>query len=215
MVTPNLSATNGSLTVPVTSLGDFALVAGDAGSTVIVPAAGQPLSGVSMVNLPAGASASGSLNPPSISPSGGTATATLGVQSSVPLPSGTVIQANVQENYSLASGKKISPARRMEDIILYQYAAPSGAAAVATFPVTPSQTFTAATFSSGNVHMDIVSGRESVRGEIGGSDAVTVTGGDATLSVPAGSLPQNTAIAVSPESIDAFLPIHIFACSIG
>jgi len=63
MVTPNLAATNGSLSVAVPSIGDFALVVADAGSSApAIPAAGQPLSGVSMVSLPSGASASGRPN---------------------------------------------------------------------------------------------------------------------------------------------------------
>ena len=207
MVTPNLSDSAGTLSVPVPSVGDFALVSADAGNTsIVIPSVGQPLTGVSMVSLPAGATASGSLNPPSISPSGGTSVAALAVQSSIPLPSGTVIQANVQENYSLTSGKQLSSAKRMEDIILYQFAAPSGAAAEAIFPVTPSQTFAPDVFSSGDVHMDIVSGRESIRGQVGGSDAATVSGGDATITIAAGSLPQDTAIAVAPETVETFLP---------
>jgi RHS repeat-associated protein len=207
MVTPNLTAPNGSLSIPIPSIGDFALVIPDAGSTApSVPSAGQPLPGVSMVTLPTGSTASGSLNPPSISPTGGTSTATLGVQSSVPLPSGTVIQANVLESYSLASGQQLSDALRTEDILLYQYAAPAGSAAVASFPVTPSQTFQPELLSSGDVHLDILSGRESIRGSVGGSDAVTATGGNATLTIAAGSLPQDTAIAVAPEATDTFLP---------
>jgi hypothetical protein len=207
MVTPNLAAANGTLTVAVPSVGDFALVTADVGnSSIVVPSAGQALTGVPMVALPAGATASGSLNPPSVSPLGGTSAATLALQSSVPLPSGTVIQASVQETYNLTTGKQFSQPKRVEDLLVYQYAAPSGAAAVASFPITPSQTFQPEQFSSGNVHLDILSGRESVRGEVGGSDAVTVTGGDATLTVAAGSLSQDTAISVAPESVDGFLP---------
>lgn len=207
MVTPNLTASQNSLSVPIPSVGDFALVVADTGSGApAVPAAGQPLAGVPMVTLPAGASATGSLSPPSASPTGGTSTATLSVQSSVPLPSGTVIQANVEETYSLTSGKQLSSPRRTEDILLYQYSAPTGAAAVASFPVTPSQTFQPAQLASGDVHLDILSGRESIRGQVGGSDAATVTGGDATLTISAGSLPQDTAISVAPENLDTFLP---------
>ncbi len=207
MFTPNLGAVNGTLTIPIPSVGDFALVTPDVGnSAIVVPSSGQALAGVNMVALTAGSAATGSLNPLSVSPTGGTSVATLAVQSSVPLPSGTVIQANVQETYSLTSGKQLSDAKRTEDILLYQYSAPSGAAAVASFPVTPSQTFPLEQLSSGNVHLDILSGRESVRGQIGGSDAATVTGGDATLSIAAGSSPQDTAIAVTPEPVDGFLP---------
>jgi len=110
-----------------------------------------------------------------------------------------VIQANVQETYALTTGKKLSQAKRVEDIVLYQFSAPSGSAGVATFPVTPSQTFQPQQFSSGNVHLDILAGRESIRGVVGGSEAVSATGGDATLTVAAGSLPADTAIAVAPE----------------
>src|SRR4029077_20545775 len=95
---------------------------------------------------------------------------------------------------------------RFEDILLYQTPAPSGSTVAASFPVTPSQTFQVSQLSSGDVHMDILSGRESVRGQTGGSDAVAVQSGSATLTVAAGSLPQDTAIAVSPEAVDTTLP---------
>src|SRR4029077_12127286 len=95
---------------------------------------------------------------------------------------------------------------RFEDILLYQTPAPSGSTVAASFPVTPSQTFQPSQLSSGDVHLDILSGRESVRGQTGGSDPVAVTSGDATLTIAAGSLPQDTAIAVSPEGIDTFVP---------
>jgi RHS repeat-associated protein len=207
MVTPSLGAASGTLTIPVPSVGEYALVTPDSGNTSLtVPSSGQALMGVSMVALPAGAAATGALNPPSVSPTGGTSSATLTLQSSVPLPSGTVIQAKVQDRYSLASGKQLSQSPRLEDIILYQFAAPTGAAAAASFPVTPAQTFQPGKLASGDVHLDILSGRESVRGQVGGSDSASVTGGDATLTISAGSLPQDTAISVAPESVDTFLP---------
>jgi hypothetical protein len=207
MVTPNLGAVNGALTIPLASLGNYALVSTDIGNTTVAtPSAGQPLTGVTMVVLPASTTASGSLNPASVAPTGGTSAATLAVLSPTPLPSGTVIQANVTESYSLASGKQLSGQRRTEDILVYQAGAPSGATAAATFPVTPSETFQIGEVSAGNVHLDLLSGRESVRGQIGGNDAATVQGGDATLTVAAGSLPKNTAVSVSPEGLDNFLP---------
>lgn len=207
MVAPNLTAQNGSLALQIPSLGDFALIVPDAGgSGPAIPSPGQPLTSVAMVTLPSGAAATGSLNPPSVSPAGGTSQASLAVQSSVPLPSGTVIQASVQGSYKLNSGEQLADAKRSEDILVYQYSAPSGAAGVATFPVTPMQTFSADQFSSGDIHLDILSGRESIRGQVGGSDAVTVTGGGATLTVGANSLRQDTAISVASEPVDSFLP---------
>jgi hypothetical protein len=207
MVTANLGVVNGSLTIPLPSTGSFALVTADAGNASLqVPSAGQPLTGVAVVMLPANTTSSGSLNPPSISPTGGTSTATLAVQSPTPLPSGTVIQANVTDTYSLVSGKQLFDPARTEDILLYQFGAPAGSAGAATFPVTPLQTFTLGQLASGDVHLDILSGRESVRGHVGGSDAASVTGGDATLTIAAGSLTQDTAISVAPEGVDSFLP---------
>ena len=207
MVTPSLSNSSGSLSVPLPSTGDYALVAPDAGNANIqLPAAGQPLTGVPMVALPSAATGSGSLSPANIAPSGGTAMASLVVQSATPLPSGTVIRAEVTEKYTLTSGQLISEEPRYEDILLYQAPAPSDAALAATFPVTPSRTFQASQLVSGDVHLDILAGRESARGETGGSDAASVQSGDATLTVSAGSLPQDTVIAVNLEALDSFLP---------
>src|SRR5258706_9417227 len=159
-----------------------------------------------MVTLPTNTAGSGLLNPASVSPTGGTSLASLAIQSPTPLPSGTVIQANISERYTLLSGKQLSDELRTEDILLYQFGAPSGAAVSATFPVTPSQTFQMGQLSSGDVHLDILSGRESVRGQVGGSDALSTQGGGATLTVAAGSLRQDTAIAISSEAVDSFLP---------
>jgi hypothetical protein len=208
MVTPNLSGSSGSLTVSLPSVGDYALVVPDAGNAGIqIPPAGQPLTGVPMVALPTTATSSGSLSPGNIAPTGGTSMASLAVQSTTPLPSGTVIQSEVTEKYTLASGQLITDEPRFEDILLYQTPAPpSGSAVAATFPVTPSQTFQVSQLSSGDVHLDILSGRESVRGQTGGSDPVAVQSGGATLTVAAGSLPQDTAIAVNPEAVDTTLP---------
>src|SRR6185312_14638894 len=171
-----------------------------------VPEPGQPLAGVAMVALPLDAASSGSLSPPSLSPAGGTSMATLAVQSSIPLPSGTVIQADVTEAYTLTSGEQLSEPSRAEDLVLYAYPAAGGATLAATFPVTPSRSFQVSELQTGKVHLDILAGRESVRGETGGSGAVVVQEGDATLSVAAGSLPEDTAIDLTAESLAAFLP---------
>jgi hypothetical protein len=207
MVTPNLSPSSGALTVSIPSVGDYALVVPDAGNSGIqIPAVAQPLVGVSMVTLPTSATSSGSLSPANIAPTGGTSMASLGVQSSTSLPSGTVIQSQVTETYTLTSGQLLSEEPRYEDILLYQNPAPSSGAVGATFPVTPSQTFQPSQLTSGDVHLNILSGRESVRGATGGSDPVSVQSGDATLTVAAGSLSQDTAVAVTPETLDTFLP---------
>src|ERR1043166_4850979 len=125
-----------------------------------------------------------SLNPAMLPPAGGTATATLGVQSPSFTPSGTIIQANVLETFSLASGDKVSEETRSEDILLYNALAPANSTMGAKFPVTPSHQYTLTQLVTGKVHLDILAGREGVRGQPGGNDPLTLSDGTSTLSVP-------------------------------
>ncbi|HEX4965048.1 MAG TPA: Ig-like domain-containing protein [Thermoanaerobaculia bacterium] len=203
----DLSSADGTLSVSLPALGGYALIVADAVTPPHpIPEAGQPLEGLGMIALPADATSAGSLSPPSLSPAGGTSMATLTVQSSAPLPSGTVIQANVTEVYTLNSGEQLSEPARAEDLVLYGFPAPAGATLAATFPVTPSRSFQVSELQTGKVHLDILAGRENVRGETGGSGAVVVQEGDATLSVAAGSLPEDSAIDLTAEPLATFLP---------
>jgi hypothetical protein len=57
------------------------------------------------------------------------------------------------------------------------------------------------------VHLDILSGRESVRGTLGGNAPVTLQGGSVMLQVPGGSLPEDLALEIEEaESLSTFLP---------
>ena len=207
MVAPNLiPASDGTLAVNLPSTNSYALVVPDVGSSIIVPGPGQPLPGVAMVALAPDAASTGTLTPIALGPGGGTAQAILTVQSSTPAPSGTVIQSSLSEDYSLTSGDKIFEQSRSQDIVLYQFGAPTGSILAAQLPVTPSHTFQPAQLVSGEVILDILAGREGVRGQAGGSDAVVVQSGSITLTVAAGSLPQNTAISVTSAVLDSFLP---------
>lgn len=207
LVAAGLTSADGTLAASLPSPGGYALVVADETTPPLpIPEPGQPLTGVAMVALPLDAASSGSLSPVSLSPAGGTALATLAVQSSFPLPSGTVIQADVTEAYTLTSGEPLSAPARAEDLILYGFPAPAGATLAATFPVTPSRSFEVSELATGKVHLDILSGRESVRGGTGGRGAVVVQDGGATLSVAAGSLPEDTAIDLGAEPLAAFLP---------
>jgi hypothetical protein len=207
LVAGGLTSADGTLAASLPGPGGYALVVADAAAPPLpVPDPGQPLEGTGMVALPLDAVSSGSLSPPSLSPAGGTSMATLAVASSLPLPSGTVIQANVTEVYTPTAGDPISEPSRAEDLVLYGFPGAAGAALAATFPVTPSRSFQVADLQSGKVHLDILAGRESVRGETGGSGAVVVQDGDASLAVAAGSLPEDTAIDLTAEPLAAFLP---------
>jgi hypothetical protein len=94
-----LTVVSGSVEAALPSAGTYALVRADEG--VVVPPSGA-LTGVEMQELPATATSSGSVVPSSVAPTGQTAQGRLGVDSPTPLPSGTVVQAEVRETYSLA-----------------------------------------------------------------------------------------------------------------
>ncbi|HET7752212.1 MAG TPA: Ig-like domain-containing protein, partial [Terriglobales bacterium] len=207
LIASNLPSINGSCSFTVPAPGAYALVVPDTTTPPIpVPDPGSPLTGIPVQAIDPAASSSGSLNPAMLPPAGGTATATLGVQSPSFTPSGTIIQANVLETFSLASGDKVSEETRSEDILLYNALAPANSTMGAKFPVTPSHQYTLTQLVTGKVHLDILAGREGVRGQPGGNDPLTLSDGTSTLSVPGGALSQDTAISVQSTSLEDFVP---------
>ncbi|HEY2941643.1 MAG TPA: Ig-like domain-containing protein, partial [Vicinamibacteria bacterium] len=199
----------GSITVPLPGPGSFALVAADPGDPPIaIPGAGEVLEGVATVTLSATTTGAGSLDPAVIPPTGGTARGLVSVASPVALASGTVLQAVVTETYTLASGDVASEEKRLQDIVFYRApGCPPESSLCAAFPVTPSRTYTPTDLISGKVHVDVLTGRESARGAVAGSDAVTLEAGEARLAVPAGALAEDSALAVEvPEALSSFLP---------
>ena len=133
----------------------------------------------------------------SFRPTGGTAAGALTVTSPTPLPSGTVVSADVTETYTLATGVVASEDKRLIDIVLYRAGtAPVPPEAGTTSPgerraVGPlpdharARTFEAVDLTTGTVHLDILAGREGVRGSTGGSEAIQLRSGDAALAIPA------------------------------
>lgn len=207
LIASNLPSINGSCSFTVPAPGAYALVVPDTTTPPItIPDPGSPLTGIAVQAIDPAASSSGSLNPPMLSPAGGTATATLGVQSPNFAPSGTIIQANVLETFTLSSGDKVSEETRSEDILLYNALAPANSTMGAKFPVTPSRQYTLTQLVTGKVHLDILAGREGVRGQPGGNDPVNLSDGTSTLSVPGGALSQDTAISVQSTSLEDFVP---------
>jgi hypothetical protein len=208
MVASNLQVINGGLTVMLPAPASYALVVPDlVDPPIVIPAPGDPLTGINMQQLSPQASSSGALSPATLPPSGGTSTATLGVQSVTYVPSGTVIQANVSEKFSLRSGSAVSDEVRSEDIVLYGALAPTGSSLGARFPVAPSHKFANTELLTGEVHLDILAGREGVRGQPGGSDPLTLSDGTSTLFVPGGELSEDTAISVQSIALEDFIPV--------
>ena len=208
MVASNLQVVNGGLAVVLPAPASYALVVPDVmDPPIAIPVSGDPLTGIDMQLLSPQATSSGALSPATLPPSGGTSTATLGVQTITYVPSGTVIQANVSEKFSLKSGSAVSDELRSEDIVLYSALAPTGSSLGALFPVAPSHKFANTELLTGEVDLDILAGREGVRGQPGGSDPLTLSDGTSTLFVPGGALSEDTAISVQSIALEDFIPV--------
>lgn len=194
----------GGLSLTLPGAGRYAVLVADSPTGALVT--GQPLPASPHAPLPETAASTASADPASLPPSGGTATATVQVNSPVPLPSGTVVAVRVRETFRLTAGGDTSVEERLEDIVLYRVGANEGAALAASFPVKPSRSFATSELAQGNVHLDILGGREGVRGEVGGRGALQVRDGDTWLSVPARSLDEDTLVSVDSVPLSAYLP---------
>lgn len=188
-----------SLTLPAPDA--YALVVLDSDAAITAPLVGEVLPAAAMVAIPATATSSGQVTPPVLPPSGGEAKGNVKVISTTPLPSGTVVQATVDESFTLAGGDVATEEKRTEDIVLYRTSATELTAEV---PVVPARSFENGELAEGRVHLDIFAGREGVRGRTGGNLAVTVSSGDAAISVAASSLPEDTAVSIQSESLSPF-----------
>lgn len=207
MTTRDLTAVGGALSVELPGAGTYALVAADTHDpSLVVPPVGQVLGGLEMKTLPDAATSMSEVSPAILPPGGGTARGKLAIKSPTPLPSGTVVQTEVTETFSLNTGEVASQEKRSQDIILYRLNVPEGATLAAEFPIVPARTFTASELVKGTVHLDILAGREHARGKTGGNEAVALTSGNAALSVAGGSLPQDTAVSIQSTILSAFLP---------
>jgi hypothetical protein len=197
----NVTRSGGVAEAAVPQPGSYALVFAD-DVNVPVPASGDLLAGVEMKPIPDTATSSGNVNPPTLPPTGGSAVGTLTVHSPQPLPSGTVVQAEVTETFTLATGEIASEEKRTQDLVLFR----EGQDVTAQFPIVPSRSFASGALVEGRVHLDILAGREAVRGRTGGSQALTLDAGDVSVTVPAGSLPDDLAISATPSVLSLWLP---------
>ena len=211
LVASALQPEEGALELAVSGLGTWALVAVDpADPPLALPPVGGTLAAAPFAAIPEGATSRTLADPPSLPASGGTSHGRIEIDSPQPLPSGTVVQAVLTETYHLTSGAVSSSDERYEDLLLYRAdvdgvvtpaAGVSGLGAEA--PIVASRRFADTELEEGRVHLRILSGREDARAA-GGSAAVTVTSGDASFSVPAGALAEDTAVAFRRSS--AFSP---------
>jgi hypothetical protein len=188
---------SGTLTASLPHLGAYAFVLPDADGAPAVPAVGDLLPGLGAATLPSGASAAGAGQPASLPASGGLVEGRALLSSPSALPSGTVLQAAISETFTLGSGAVASSDTRLEDLALFraplpqiQGATTTGAAAVlgASFAIQPSRAYDPGKLSRGNIHVDVLGGRESTRGTIANHDAVSLHDANLSLLVPAGAV---------------------------
>jgi RHS repeat-associated protein len=217
LVAADVAATDGAFGIILPAVGAYALVSADlAEPPLALPSPGEVLAGLPMVALANSAQSAGAVDPAILPPTGGTARGTISVTSPVAVPSGTVLQAEVKETFTLASGEVASEETRLQDILIYRSPlpvnatppepVPSAPPLYGVLPLTPARTFQATELVEGRVHLDILAGREGVRGTTGGSSAVTVEAGTSRLAIPAGALPEDTAISLSEEPFSEWLP---------
>src|SRR5262249_59215133 len=106
----------------------------------------------------------------------------------------TSVQAGITDTFVRTSGELATQEKRLEDILLYR-TAPEGNVLRAELAITPSRTFPNDELVSGAVHLDILAGREAVRGTSGGGEGLTVEAGEARLLVPTRAPAHGTARA--------------------
>ena len=203
----DLAATDGRLAMSLPWFSTYALVVADGGEpAVAVAEPGQDLLGGEFVALPPDARSAGVVQPATLPPGGGTAQGQLSLITSALLPSGSVVQAEITETYTLASGEVASEEKRLVDVVLFRAGAPEGTVVTARFPITPSKSFAAADLVEGRVHLDILAGREGMRGRTGGNEALTLNDGNLAVSLASGSLEHDTAVTLRASELSSFLP---------
>jgi hypothetical protein len=177
------------------------------------PAAGDFLAGVAPAALPDAVSATSSVLPRAAPAGPGVrAVAEVVLEPAAPLPSGTVVKGVVSEHFDLASGASVVPEPFAEDIVLYARPRAGGPLSLgATFPVTPSRSFTILELLLGAVHVRIEAPGAATGGVAVGPAGATVTAssGEALVLAP-GALAAPTAADLL-ELSPADLPLDVSA----
>src|SRR5581483_4512600 len=195
-----VSADGWTIAFAVSGTCQFAAVAADdAPSTPPAAQPDAPLAGVATVEIPDAATATGEVVPRSAPP--GPDVRSVGsvlVQNTAPLPSGSVLHAHVSERFDLSDQSHLVPAPYIEDVVLFAKGRPTGAGVLgATFPITPSRSYTIQDLLHGVVAIDVVRDLDVVSAAIVGAAGGTTSDpeGD-SLEVPAGATTADAAIAV-------------------
>jgi RHS repeat-associated protein len=214
LVASALEPVDGTLDFTLAGLGTWALVFTDPVDPPLpLPAPGGTLTAAPFAAIPEAASGRSFADPPSLPASGGTSHGRVEVDFPQPLPSGTLVQAAITESYVLVSGQTSTGEERFEDILLFRadldglVVPEEGAAGLAAqLPIVASRQLSPAELAEGRVHLRVLAGREGVR-NTGGTTPVTLTSGGASLTIPAGALPEDTALSFNRvTSISPYVP---------
>ncbi|HXA18390.1 MAG TPA: Ig-like domain-containing protein [Thermoanaerobaculia bacterium] len=196
----------GRVTNDIQTSGNYALVYPDKGTNLIAPAIPRGGAALQGVANPCGATPdvcrvsrkSFAIDPPSVPPSG-RATATLITEGSdKPYPSGTAVQAYIDEQLNLADGTVSNGAPFATDLLLYR--SPKADLAGAVFHVGPSSDAAKATLRDGVDHIRVVDypGRID-RGALIGSEGGRVPGDDTiSIDIPTGATSDPLHASVVP-----------------
>ena len=218
VVTPvAVIASGGATTFDLTTSGNYALVYADKAANVAHPTAahsGAALAGVAnpcttTPDVCRLTSRSFTLNPSSVLPSGRT-TATLVTDGAAKsYPSGTAVQAYIDEQLNLADGRVLVDPPFATDLLVYRNLA--GDSGVATFHLAPTSQAAAVTLRDGVDHIRVVDypGRID-RGSLIGSEGGRVPGDDTmSIDIPAGATTEALHASMTPLRADELAAYNI------
>ncbi len=121
IVITGLAATDGIITTDIPGPGSYALIVPDSTTPAMtIGAPGEALAGLPVVNISPTATSESRVDPAVLPPTGGTATGSMRLDSPSALPSGTIVQAEVEEFYTLTSGEEASAAKRSIDVVTFK-----------------------------------------------------------------------------------------------
>ena len=207
--TAHVGADGRSILLPLSVTGQIVCLASDDPPFVPpAPAPGNVLTGVSSPASPGDVTTSGDVVPRS-APPGDQAKAIGRVLAghANTLPSGTVLRASVSERFDLSDQSQVVPQSFTEDLVLFARGRPSGDGGVgATFPITPSRSYTIQELLRGVVSIDVATpADEPASTPIGAAGGTASDASGDSLDVPAGALTTDTIVDVRRISADKAL----------
>ncbi len=217
-----VNVVDGKVAVPITGPGTYALVYPDKAPGLAVPPLAQSGAVLAGVAAPAASaplvSRAFTLDPPVVLPNGRTVAALRIEGAGANFPSGTAVQAYIDEELHLADGSRLSDPPFATDLLLYRSL--DGTLGTADFHLAPSPRAAKVILEIGFDHIRVVPypGRLD-RGTLVGSEGGPIPGDDRiAVDIPAGAAPEPlraAAVSLTQQDLDAVGPIQGFAIAGG